>query len=111
MEDGEEIVCNLLQIFFLCDSWKGDRLGKPVEGEDVFSRLCGGDRNLVASAVFRRWADVVPFCAVGSKGRTLSRGIMDEDFGAWYCQGGAVKVEITKKTDMGRKFRLTSGRT
>ena len=33
---------------------------------------------------------------------------MDEDLGAWYSQGSAVEIEVSKKTGMGRKLRLTS---
>ena len=89
------------KILFLCDLGEGDRFGEPVQGEDVFCRLCRWYKYLVASVVFRGRTYVETLCAVWSKSRTLGRGVVDEDLGAGNCKGGAIKIEIAEETGMG----------
>ena len=73
--------------------WHDHFLGKEFEGIGDSFGFCLVDKHAVTSVVVQRWPQTPSLSAMRIPRDLLGGFIVEDDFGAWWCQGCLIEVK------------------
>ena len=75
--------------------WHGNFLGKEFECIGESFGFCLVDEHMVTPVVFQRWTQIPAFSDVRIPRESLGGFLMENYFGAWWCQRCLIEVKDT----------------
>ena len=111
LEDDEEVIRCLTEIFLLSNFWERNVGWEPLDGDAVAGGLSVGDVHFVTSVVLQRRSNVEAVITMDRERSTLCWGLVSDDPRSRDSKRSSVKIEVAKKTSISRKFWLSARRS